>query len=101
MFPELKCLLKMLTGYNCPFCGAQRAFHALLHGDISAVWHYNPFLVCVSPYLMLVILCIFEIIPEESRLRKFLYDKRTIITAGILTIAWWIFRNTPLYQSAG
>ena len=93
----LKCLLKMLTGYDCPFCGAQRAFVALLHGDISAVWVYNPFLVIISPYLIMVVLAIFKIIPHGSRLQKFLYDKWTIIAAGILTVAWWIFRNTEFY----
>ena len=94
---HLKCLLKLLTGYDCPFCGAQRAFNALLHGDISGIWHYNPFLVIISPYLIMVILAIFGVIPKGSRLQKFLYDRHTVIAAGILTVAWWIFRNTDFY----
>ena len=45
----------------------------------------------------MVVLAIFKIIPPGSRLQKFLYDKWTIIAAGILTVAWWIFRNTEFY----
>ncbi len=34
-----RCLFKLITGYECPGCGSQRAFHSLLHGDIAAAWH--------------------------------------------------------------
>ena len=94
---HLKCLLKMLTGYDCPFCGAQRAFAALLQGDISSVWNYNPYLVVISPYLVMVILAVVKVIPPGSRLQRFLYSKWTILVAGLTTIAWWIFRNTGYY----
>ena len=30
-----KCTFKLLTGYDCPGCGSQRALHAMLHGDIA------------------------------------------------------------------
>lgn len=90
----LRCLIKEVTGYDCPFCGAQRAINALFHGEFQDVWHYNPFLVVMSPYLVMIFLCIFGIIPKGSRLQSFLYDKRTIIVAGILTIGWWIYRNS-------
>lgn len=96
---SLKCILKLLTGFDCPFCGAQRAFDALIHGDIPAVWYYNPFLVTISPYLLMVILAVFKIIPPGSRLQKLLYHRYVIIAAGILTVAWWIFRNTAFYLS--
>ena len=39
-----KCVVKQLTGYDCPSCGAQRAFHAVLHGDFIKALSYNPFL---------------------------------------------------------
>ena len=94
---HLKCLLKTLTGYDCPFCGAQRAFDALIHGDISGIWHYNPFLVVISQYLILVILTVLKVIPPGSRLHEVLYSRWTILAAGLATVAWWIFRNTGYY----
>ena len=32
------CAFKYLTGYDCPGCGSQRAFHALLHGRVAEAW---------------------------------------------------------------
>jgi hypothetical protein len=31
-----------LFGMVCPFCGATRAVQALIQGDPSTAWHYNP-----------------------------------------------------------
>ena len=95
---KLKCLLKALTGYDCPFCGAQRAFEALLHGDILSFFWYNPYLVVISPYLILVLLAAYRIIPKGGRLQKFLYNRYVIIFFGILTIGWWIFRNIKFHD---
>lgn len=94
MNSPLKCLLKLLTGYDCPFCGAQRAVQSLLQGDVSSAFHYNPFLFIIAPYLIMVLLCAAGIIRDDTRLRKFLYHKATIACAAVLTIFWWIFRNT-------
>lgn len=96
---HLRCLLKMLTGYDCPFCGAQRAFDALLQGDIYSIWHDNPFLVIVSPYLAIVVLNLLKIIPSDCRLMRFLYNRWVIVALGMLTVGWWIFRNTEMYRS--
>ena len=96
---HLRCLLKMLTGYDCPFCGAQRAFDALLQGDNYSIWQYNPFLVIVSPYLAIVVLNLLKIIPSDCRLMRFLYNRWVIVALGMLTVGWWIFRNTEMYRS--
>lgn len=42
----------------------------------------------------MVLLCAAGIIRDDTRLRKFLYHKATIACAAVLTIFWWIFRNT-------
>lgn len=95
----IPCLFKSITGYDCPFCGAQRIIITLLEGDLKTAFLINPFIFIVSPYLLLIVLCIFGIIPDESRLKKALYSKWSIAAAGILTISWWIFRNTAYYQA--
>lgn len=43
----LPCPFRMLTGWECPFCGGTRLGSALLHGDVVAAFAYNP-LVFVS-----------------------------------------------------
>ena len=39
-----KCQLYRFTGLKCPICGAQRAIHQLLHGNVLAACQYNWFL---------------------------------------------------------
>lgn len=89
----LKCIIKALTGYDCPFCGFQRSVWALFHGDIKEAFLYNPYIYLISPYIILLFLCATGIIPRESRLCKALYSRWSIAAAAIITISWWIFRN--------
>lgn len=45
----LSCPLHRMTGWKCPFCGAQRMLQALLHADWQSAFGYNPFLMCSLP----------------------------------------------------
>ena len=46
------CLIRRWTGLYCAGCGATRATHALLHGDVAAALRFNPlFVVLVVPVL--------------------------------------------------
>ncbi|MDE7496695.1 MAG: DUF2752 domain-containing protein [Muribaculaceae bacterium] len=46
-----KCPVKMLTGWQCPSCGVQRAVHALLHGHPLESLQSNWFLAFSLLYL--------------------------------------------------
>jgi len=47
IFPP--CLFHQLTGLDCPGCGAQRALHQLLHGNLIAAIHLNAMFVLSLP----------------------------------------------------
>jgi hypothetical protein len=47
------CRFHQLTGLNCPGCGATRACHALLHGDLAAAFRDNALFVLSLPALLL------------------------------------------------
>lgn len=47
------CRFHQLTGLNCPGCGATRACHALLHGDLSTAFRDNALIVLSLPALLL------------------------------------------------
>lgn len=50
------CLLRLLTGADCPSCGATRAALALLAGDLGTAWAANPiFTAGVYPVAALLI----------------------------------------------
>lgn len=38
----IPCPLKLATGWDCPLCGGTRMAAALLHGDVTAAFVYNP-----------------------------------------------------------
>src|SRR3954454_23127478 len=45
------CLVKLLTGFDCPGCGGTRAAWYLLHGDIPAAAHHHAMMVFATPFL--------------------------------------------------
>jgi hypothetical protein len=48
------CLWSRLLGRPCPACGTLHALCAVLHGDLSLAWHYNPNVVLVVPLLVVI-----------------------------------------------
>ena len=87
-----KCIFRSLTGYQCPGCGVQRAIHAMLHGDIEAAWHFNPFVFFAVP-----VAC-FYIVTELGRTHWPHFHARLnnpYIAAAILisVLAFWLLRN--------
>lgn len=87
-----RCTFKMLTGWDCPGCGAQRAFHALLHGRIADAWHYNPLLFLAVPTAL------FYIVVETGRsrwpkLHRAAANPPIIAAILIVTILYTILRN--------
>lgn len=47
MFPQ--CIFHQVTGLDCPGCGAQRALHQLLHGNLIAALRLNAMFVLSLP----------------------------------------------------
>lgn len=43
------CFFHRTTGLLCPGCGGLRALHQLLHGHLTAAFHFNPMLVLLLP----------------------------------------------------
>lgn len=46
------CPVRALTGLYCPGCGALRALHRLLHGELSAAFRMNPLVVLLCPLIL-------------------------------------------------
>ena len=89
-----KCPFYVLTGYQCPACGGQRAIFQLLHGNLKEAFFFNPFLVISLPYAVLLILVTW-FIPKDKcvKLRKVCYHRITALTYVAVFIVWWIVRN--------
>lgn len=88
-----KCPFKLLTGFDCPACGNQRALYALLHGDLRGAWHYNPFVWVALPYFLLVLYTTFEHTPRAERLRRIVQHPNAVMAFFGATVLWWLLRN--------
>ncbi len=93
VFP--KCPFKMLTGWDCPGCGSQRAIHALLHGDVLSAFRLNALMVLAVPYLALGFAWGMVREPGEKMLkwRKRLFGERAIYVILLLIIGYTVWRN--------
>lgn len=89
-----QCPFRLLTGWNCPACGLQRALHALLHGRFQEAFSYNYFFIVSIPYL--IALLIAEVLKQRHRGQDFIravehpFIARTYI---VFFIVWGIVRN--------
>ncbi len=88
------CPFKSLTGFYCPGCGGQRAFHQILHWNFVEAFHSNLLIYVFLPFFLLKIS---DEIFGTTISRKFLLHNEEIwIFLGFL-ICFTILRNLPLY----
>ena len=48
------CPLRAVTGLDCPLCGATRATHALVRGDVLTALDFNALYVALVPFVLVV-----------------------------------------------
>ena len=90
------CAFRTVTGLACPGCGLTRAAHALLHGEVAQAFSLNPWSFVSGPLLAGFLAAPVVTSPTVSR------RTRTVLawTGAILTLAFWVWRNTPGYPFA-
>lgn len=88
-----KCSFYLLTGWQCPSCGSQRAVHALLHGEVGQALRYNPFMLVSIPYAVGVVLSTMWASPWAKRMRAALLHRNVVLAYVVLFVAWWVLRN--------
>lgn len=88
----LPCLFHTVTGMWCPGCGATRALHALLHGQVEVAWGFNA--------LFVVALLLAPPIALVARLRPGvaagLRHPLALAALVALLITFGVLRNLPL-----
>lgn len=90
-----RCPSKIITGFDCPGCGTQRALYALLHGDLAAAVRYN-FLIFPAG-VMIVLLLVAQLGRNRwktmGRMHNALNSTPVILAVLIVTIVWCVVRN--------
>jgi hypothetical protein len=86
------CPLHRLTGLLCPGCGALRAIHELLHGNVVAAFHLNALLVLSLPVLAAVAARLFYLRIRGQPV-SFGISGGVFWTGFVIAVLFGIFRN--------
>lgn len=87
-----RCPVKMLSGWDCPGCGSQRAIHALLNGDFAGAWHSNAMMILAMPVSAAAVVA--EMFPGRfPRVRKVMTHPAAIASMLAAIVLWTLGRN--------
>ncbi len=86
------CPLKLLTGLDCPLCGATRATSSLLHGHLGTAFDHNALYVLALPVvgLLMVVWLL------RGRLPAWTESARLRISLLVMAIVFGVVRNLPI-----
>jgi hypothetical protein len=91
------CPFRALTGFACPGCGTTRALHHLLHGDVWGAFQLNPFTMVLVPILLIALLRHTIIVMRGQPVRGNQLAPEYIWLLFVVSLSFFIFRNTPWY----
>lgn len=95
------CPFRLATGWDCPLCGGTRMGGALLRGDLSAAFDFNPLaLVLVAALGLVGVAWLVEVLggpalrlPATIRARLRLSPSRWLVLGLLLATAYTLLRN--------
>ncbi len=91
-----KCPFYALTGLDCPGCGSQRAFYALLHGHLLEAAGYNLLSVLVLPFIIYSAAVFTGNHLFDKNWKQNIFYKPWFAKAVLVfVLLFWILRNLP------
>lgn len=90
----LECFFKSHFGIECPGCGAQRSFIALLKGHITESFQYHAALI---PFIITIILLLIQLKIKHVNGGKWVMW--AFILTSTLTVIQFIIKQLVLFKS--
>lgn len=94
-----KCIFRLASGYDCPFCGIQRMIACVIEGDFRSALLYNPYILIISLYIMVLLAIVLFPKYVSDKLKRAALNRVTVSLFAVLMLFWWVFRNTVFWQS--
>ena len=91
-----QCPTKMLTGLDCPLCGATRAVHSLLNGNLVGAMDHNLLFVLSLPFLAYAFVAWTAGRLGHPMKPIPMHDKRVFIPLVLVLVAFTVVRNLPM-----
>ncbi len=91
------CPFKAMTGLDCPACGATRALHFALRGDVVTAAGYNVLLVAVLPVLLVAVyLGLARAFGSPWRMPRVSLSPRHVGLLLVVVTLFAVLRNLPV-----
>lgn len=91
-----ECPFHSLTGYYCPGCGSQRAFHALLHGHFMQAAGYNLLAMISLPFMAYsAIVFVSNTFWNKQWVQQIFYKPWFAKSVLGVVLIFWLIRNLP------
>ncbi|MBP3304856.1 MAG: DUF2752 domain-containing protein [Oscillospiraceae bacterium] len=94
----IPCLFHLLTGKFCPGCGITRMFAALAELDLPGALRSNALALLLLPFCVIFGLRRWLIWLKTGSAEPDLPEKAALLIASVLTVAFWILRNTETFS---
>jgi hypothetical protein len=88
----IACVSKTISGLDCPGCGAQRAFHELLHGNLIKAAQLNLLIYFFTPLFLFIFFKI-ALKPFNINLPEIIISSKWLVSLLVLMILFTIIRN--------
>jgi len=88
------CPFNTITGLFCPGCGSQRAFHALLHGDLRMAADRNVLFVIFLPFLVWSLVAVVRNLFSTKKITPAIFNSPVFAwTVVAVVIVFSVVRN--------
>ena len=87
------CVLNETTGLHCPGCGATRATHALVHGDLATAFDKNPLFILFIPFFAYLAIRSGWPALANNEWKPVACPTRILTSLTVIVLAYGILRN--------
>lgn len=91
-----QCPTKLLTGVDCPLCGATRAVHSLLDGNLVGAMDHNLLFVLSLPLLAYAFVAWTSTRMGRPMKPLPINNPRVLMSVGIVLLVFTVVRNLPV-----
>lgn len=89
----IPCIIKSITGLNCPTCGITRQIICILHLDFKNAREYNYVLFYMYPFIIFLVLYILYRYIRYSKFKFNLFEIIYLIVMCFILLIWFVYRN--------
>jgi len=89
----IPCIVKSITGLNCPTCGITRQIISILNFDFKNAREYNYVLFYMYPFIIFLVIYIIYRYIRYSKVKFNLFEVIYLIVICFIFLIWFIYRN--------